>query len=213
MVEGVISTLIKIPVAGKRLEGELCIPAHSKALVIFAHGSGSSRFSERNIFVAEALQKQQISTLLFDLLTQDEDRKYEHRFNIELLFERLVIATKYMQTIPACEGFQVGYFGASTGAAAAFFAAAKMPHLIKAMVSRGGRPDLAIAVAPKIKASTLLIVGERDEEVLRLNQKVISALHCEKSLQIVPSATHLFEEPGALARVSLLASEWFNKYL
>jgi dienelactone hydrolase len=182
-------------------------------LVIFAHGSGSSRFSERNIFVAEALQKQQISTLLFDLLTQDEDRKYEHRFNIELLFERLVIATKYMQTIPACEGFQVGYFGASTGAAAAFFAAAKMPHLIKAMVSRGGRPDLAIAVAPKIKASTLLIVGERDEEVLRLNQKVISALHCEKSLQIVPSATHLFEEPGALARVSLLASEWFNKYL
>ncbi|MEY3417360.1 MAG: hypothetical protein RL711_1286 [Bacteroidota bacterium] len=213
MSETHFSGIIRLPIARKKLEGELHIPAQSKSLVIFSHGSGSSRFSERNILVAKALQRQQISTFLFDLLTPEEDRRFENRFNIELLFERLVMATKYINRLPACQALQIGYFGASTGAASAFFAAATLPHLVKAIVSRGGRPDLAIAVAPKIKAPTLLIVGENDQEVLGLNQKVLSVLQCEKSLQTIPLATHLFEEPGALQAVALLASDWFKKYL
>lgn len=213
MSEAHFSSIIRLPIAGKKLEGELYVPHQSKSLVIFSHGSGSSRFSERNIFVAKVLQSHQISTFLFDLLTSEEDRKFENRFNIELLFERLVVATKYVHTIPACQELQLGYFGASTGAASAFFAAATLPHLVKAIVSRGGRPDLAIAVAPKIKAPTLLIVGENDQEVLGLNQKVLSVLQCEKSLQTIPLATHLFEEPGALQSVANMASDWFKRYL
>lgn len=207
------SKIIKIPIQGKKLEGELVIPYQSRSLVIFSHGSGSSRFSSRNNFVANELQQQEISTFLFDLLTKEEDQAFVNRFNIELLFRRLITATNHLMSLPECKDFSIGYFGASTGTASALYAASTLPSQIKAIVSRGGRPDLAIAIAPKVKAPTLLIVGERDEEVLMLNQKTFDVLKCEKALKIVPQATHLFEEPGTLAIAAMLATEWFKKYL
>jgi putative phosphoribosyl transferase len=205
--------LIRMPIGKIFLDGELQIPAVAEALVVFSHGSGSSRFSSRNIYVANELHKKNIGTLLFDLLTRSEDELYSNRFNIELLTSRLVSVTQYLATLPECKGLQMGYFGASTGAASALRAAAQLPELIKAVVSRGGRPDLAIDSAVKVKAPTLLIVGERDYDVQGFNMEFHRALRCEKRLAIIPGASHLFEEKGALEEVAQLASEWFSIYL
>jgi dienelactone hydrolase len=182
-------------------------------LVIFSHGSGSSRFSTRNNFVAQELQKKNIGTFLLDLLTKEEDEIYANRFNIELLTERLIQATKYISKLPQCARLRIGYFGASTGAASALRAAVSLPETINAIVSRGGRPDLAMNVASKVKAPTLLIVGENDKDVLNLNNEVYKILTCEKKFDIIPNATHLFEEPGTLNEVAFLATDWFNIFL
>jgi putative phosphoribosyl transferase len=204
---------IKIPIGKIILEGELIIPAKSKSLVIFSHGSGSSRFSTRNNFVANELHKNNIGTFLFDLLTKEEDEFYANRFNIDLLTERLVLVTKHLKKMPECSNLNFGYFGASTGAASAFKAAEKLPTLVQALVSRGGRPDLALDTASKIKAPTLLIVGQNDHDVLHMNREVLLELNCEKRLEVVPSATHLFVEPGTLREVALLAGDWFSQHL
>ena len=205
--------LVDIQVDGVKLEGELVVPLGAESIVIFSHGSGSSRHSPRNKFVAGELQKAGIGTLLFDLLTEKEDEVYETRFNIALLTDRLVEATKWLKNQQRAKGFKIGYFGASTGAAAALAAAATLGSEISAVVSRGGRPDLALPILNKVTAATLLIVGEGDELVVGLNEKAYGELKAEKGLEIVPGATHLFEEPGALERVALLAADWFKKYL
>ena len=205
--------LVDIQIDRIKLEGELVGSSGVKGIVIFAHGSGSSRHSPRNKFVAEELQKVGIGTLLFDLLTEKEDEIYETRFNIELSTDRLVAATKWLKNQQQAKGFKIGYFGASTGAAAALAAAATLGSEISAVVSRGGRPDLALSILDKVVAATLLIVGEGDELVVGLNEKAYRELKAEKGLEIVPGATHLFEEPGALERVAFLAADWFKKYL
>jgi putative phosphoribosyl transferase len=204
---------IHIPFVKIELEGELIIPFNSKSLVIFSHGSGSSRFSTRNNFVAKELQKQNISTFLFDLLTKEEDEIYTNRFNIPLLTKRLIIASNYLISLPQCIDFKIGYFGASTGAASALSAAAALPNIINAVVSRGGRTDLVIDIASTVKAPTLLIVGELDNDVLELNKKVYNALKCDKKLDIIAGATHLFEEPGTLEQASAHATDWFKMHL
>jgi dienelactone hydrolase len=205
--------LIQIPVDSIELEGSLVIPDEAKAMVLFSHGSGSSRLSPRNNFVAEVLQKAGIATLLFDLLTEEEDEVYETRFNIPLLTKRLEAVTKWLVKQDDVKGLNIGYFGASTGAASALEAAATLGDKIHAVVSRGGRPDLAMDLLPKVKAPTLLIVGGNDGPVIEMNESALAKLECEKKLEIVPGATHLFEEPGALEEVAKLASEWFKKYL
>lgn len=205
--------LVKIPIDGVTLEGNLAVPEKSKGLVLFAHGSGSSRLSPRNTFVAQVLQKASIATLLFDLLTEKEDRIYETRFDIPLLAQRLAGATKWATAHPETQGLPIGYFGASTGAAAALIGAAELGGSIKAVVSRGGRPDLAMEHLPKVKAPTLLIVGGYDDVVIEMNQQAYDNLSCEKKLQIVPGATHLFEEPGTLEQAADHARDWFLKYL
>jgi putative phosphoribosyl transferase len=205
--------VIQIPVNHEELTGELIMPGKATSLVIFSHGSGSSRFSSRNIFVAEELQRKNIGTFLFDLLTRQEDEQYENRFNIELLTERLIHVTKYISTHPKLSDLKLGYFGASTGAASALKAAAALPDLIHSVVSRGGRPDLAMDVIARVEAPTLFIVGERDYDVLELNKKAYMRMKCEKDIKVVQDATHLFEEPGALHEVAGLASTWFKKYL
>ena len=205
--------LVHIQVGSVVLDGELVIPPQAKGVVIFAHGSGSSRHSPRNKFVAEELQKVGIGTLLFDLLTEKEDEIYETRFNIDLLTDRLIAATKWLKRQKQFTDLKIGYFGASTGAAAALAAAADLGSDISAVVSRGGRPDMALAILDKVTAPTLLIVGGEDEIVIELNEKAFAQLKSEKQLEIVPGATHLFEEPGALERVALLAADWFKKYL
>ncbi len=204
--------------AGKAiLNGSLCIPEKAQAVVIFAHGSGSSRLSPRNQFVAARLRSAGLATLLFDLLTQDEedrDAAGQYRFNIRLLSERLVGATDWLNEVAGAEKFKVGYFGASTGAAAALVAAAERPDIVSAVVSRGGRPDLAGDDAlSRVKAPVLLIVGGNDAPVIDMNQAAMRLLKVEKRLDIVPGATHLFEEPGKLEKVADLAKEWFLKYL
>ena len=199
---------VKIEIDSIALKGILNLPKNAKSVVIFAHGSGSSRFSPRNNFVARILQKAGLGTLLFDLLTEEEDSVYETRFNIGLLAERLVAATKWF--MEEHKTFKIGYFGASTGAAAALQAAAEIR--INAIVSRGGRPDLAKNL-DKVKAPTLLIVGGYDDVVIELNKKAHEKIKAKKKLVIVPEATHLFEEPGKLEEVSRLAKEWFVKYL
>lgn len=204
---------LTIPIADLALEGELIIPFNSKSLVIFSHGSGSSRFSERNNFVAKELQKYKISTFLFDLLSRDEDEYYPNRFNIELLSERLILATKFIVEQSMCSKMKVGFFGASTGAASALKASVELTKIIKAIVSRGGRPDLAMDVIAEVKAPTLFIVGELDDVVLTLNEKAYEALRCEKRFEIIPGATHLFEEKGTLKEVSIFAREWFVNHL
>lgn len=199
------------------LEGELQVPSEAKGVVLFAHGSGSSRRSVRNRMVARTLHRAGIGTLLFDLLTPHEELEDQInatlRFNIPLLTDRLLIATTWLQSQPAATNLSNGYFGASTGAAAALEAAAVMGTKIKAVVSRGGRPDLAIGCLPQVKAPTLLIVGGQDELVLRLNEKALEFMSCEKRLEVVPRATHLFEEPGTLEEVASLAAEWFESHL
>jgi len=207
------SSLIALQVGPVRLEGMLGLPKAAEAIVIFAHGSGSSRLSPRNMYVAEVLRRAGFGTLLFDLLTEQEDRIYENRFNITLLAQRLVAATEWVKAHPDTSGMKIGYFGASTGAAAALQAAAEIGTEISAIVSRGGRPDLAEPYLPKVRSPTLLIIGERDEVVLELNREALKLLTAQKSLAIVPRASHLFEEPGTLEEVARLAAEWFGKYL
>jgi pimeloyl-ACP methyl ester carboxylesterase len=204
---------ILVPVGNIDLSGELIIPEDASSLVLFSHGSGSSRFSPRNNFVATQFHEQNIGTFLFDLLTKEEDEVYANRFNIELLTNRLIQVTKFISYLPQFSDLDIGYFGASTGAASALKAAAVLPDIVHSIVSRGGRPDLAIDVAPKIKVPTLLIVGGKDYDVLEMNKEVLNVLRCEKKLEIVKNATHLFEEPGTLAEVALLAAGWFKKYL
>ena len=213
MTNEISRKMISIPIGKIKLEGELTIPFESKSLVIFSHGSGSSRFSTRNNFVAKELHKKNISTFLFDLLTKEEDEVYSNRFNIDLLTERLVQSTKYIASLPQYSDLKIGYFGASTGAASALRATELLPEIINSIVSRGGRPDLAMSSVPRIKAPTLLIVGEKDYDVLELNRKVLNELNCIKKLEIVPNATHLFEETGTLEKVASIASEWFSKTL
>ena len=195
------------------LEGELALPEESRGLVIFSHGSSSSRLSPRNNFVAKFLRENGIATFLFDLLTADEDRLYHFRFDIQRLSRRLTEVTRYLLRHPAVQNLAVGYFGASTGAASAIVAASNLPNDVKAVVSRGGRPDLAADYLKLLKAPTLLIVGGHDTEVITLNREAFQKIHAEKSLQILEGATHLFEEPGMLAEVARLSSNWFKKYL
>ena len=210
---------LRIPAAGVTLTGDLIIPANARGLVIFAHGSGSSRRSPRNRRVAEWLHHAGLGTLLFDLLTQSEEAvdtyTAEHRFDIELLGARLAAVTDWIAVHPDARELHIGYFGASTGAAAALVAAALRPHLVRAVVCRGGRPDLAGAALGLVTAPVLLIVGSRDPEVAELNQFARHELvHSPATLlQVVPGATHLFEERGALELVSDLACNWFEHYL
>lgn len=201
---------VRIPVNGLSVSGELTLPATAQSVVIFAHGSGSSRFSPRNQVVAAFLQEQELGTLLFDLLTE-EDKDYQTRFRIELLARRLIAATQWLQLQQQTAGMYYSYFGASTGAAAALMAASALPQLT-AVVSRGGRPDLAMEVLPNVKAPTLLIVGSLDHQVLQLNYKALNRLRSEKQLVEVAGATHLFEEPGAMEQVCVLAASWFKKH-
>lgn len=207
---------IIIPGPAVQLEGLLHIPPEVKGLVLFAHGSGSSRFSTRNQFVARSLHEAKLATLLFDLLTPEEDeldaKTLELRFDIELLASRLLQATDWALQHPLTEKLPLAYFGASTGAAAALVAAAERPERIKALVSRGGRPDLAEGALSRVKAPTLLIVGGNDATVIEFNKKAATQLKAPHQLELVPYATHLFEEPGALAKVAQLAQKWFLKY-
>ena len=196
------------------LDGELVLPPSAKGVVLFAHGSGSSRFSPRNTYVAEVLQQRGIGTLLFDLLTREEDQEYATRFDIELLTRRLLAATAWLQSNPKTQALRLGYFGASTGAAAALQAAAKMENKIAAVVSRGGRPDLAGEVAlNRVSAPTLLIVGSADYGVIELNQQAYALMNCKKELTLIPGATHLFEEAGTLQQAARSAADWFAQYL
>lgn len=199
------------------LEGNLCIPENAQGVVVFAHGSGSSRYSPRNRHVARVLREAGLATLLFDLLTSDEEasdlRTGHLRFDIKLLANRLVGATDWLKHNGDTQSFRVGYFGASTGAAAALVAAAERPEAVSAVVSRGGRPDLAGPALARVKAPTLLIVGGRDLPVITINRKAFAQLRAEKELVIVPGATHLFEEPGTLEEVARLAANWFRRHL
>lgn len=204
---------ISIPLESVTLEGILTIPEDAKALVLFSHGAGSSRLSPRNNFVAEVLNEAGIATLLFDLLTEEEDEIYENRFDIPRLTERLVAVTEWVSEQPELKNLPLGYFGSSTGAASALNAAAEWGGSVKAVVSRGGRPDLALKNLPAVTAPTLLIVGGLDGPVIGMNEEALEALQCEKKLEIVPGATHLFEEPGKLEEVAELALEWFKKHL
>ena len=206
-----------IRIAAARLEGELVIPETARGLVLFAHGSGSSRHSPRNQYVARVLQDAGIATLLFDLLTEAEERQESHtgylRFDISLLAKRLMEVTNWVTAQAATRHFKLSYFGSSTGAAAALMAAAELGDKINSVVSRGGRPDLAGPALGRVSAATLLIVGGNDTSVIELNVEAYAQLRCEKTLKLIPGATHLFEEAGALEQVSHLASEWFVAHL
>lgn len=205
---------VHIPAGNIELNGELILPPSAKEVVLFVHGSGSSRFSPRNIYVAEVLQQHGIGTLLFDLLTREEDQDYETRFDIALLTRRLLAATAWLHGNPETQTLRIGYFGASTGAAAALQAAAKIGDEITAVVSRGGRPDLAGEIdLSRVTAPTLLIVGGADYGVIELNQQAAALLNCEKELILIPGATHLFEEPGTLQQVAHSAVSWFTQHL
>jgi dienelactone hydrolase len=209
--------LVEVMVDSVTLEGNLAIPEQAEGIVLFAHGSGSSRFSPRNQFVAEMLREGGLATLLIDLLTRDEDKidqlTRQYRFDIDLLVDRLVGATDWLLQQPTTQHLRIGYFGSSTGAAAALIAATKRPDHIYAVVSRGGRPDLAASAIPQVKAPTLFIVGGADVPVISLNEQALKLLRVEKKLEIVPHATHLFEEPGALEKVAHLARQWFQSHL
>ena len=204
---------LKIRVGNVVLSGTLVIPESASALVIFSHGSGSSRFSQRNKFVSNELNGDGLASLLVDLLTPGEDTVYENRFNIKLLTSRLVEVTRHFSGTEYPMIQKIGYFGASTGAASALMAAAELPSAISAVVSRGGRPDLAYESLEKVVAPTLLIVGGNDFQVIEFNEQAYAVLTCEKNLQIVQGATHLFEEPGALEQVAFYATKWFGTYL
>ena len=208
------SELVFIPDGPARVEGMLELPESPCGVVLFAHGSGSSRHSPRNNYVASLLRKAGIGTLLMDLLTVEEDRDYRTRFDIPLLTRRLMVATTWVNAHPATHALAVGYFGASTGAAAALKAAAQLKHGVAAVVSRGGRPDLAGGAALRqVVSPTLLIVGGLDDVVIELNRAAFEVMHCEKELVIVPGASHLFEEPGTLEEVARLAAQWFLRFL
>ena len=205
---------LSVPAGEVVLNGNLSIPANPKGMILFAHGSGSSRLSPRNRYVAEVLNEHSLATLLVDLLTAQEEEEDELtrrlRFDIGLLTRRLVAVTDWLASPPQARGRGIGLFGASTGAAAALMTAAERPTLIRAVVSRGGRPDLAGETASLVQAPTLLIVGGRDTEVLELNRDAIRRMKCPAEIKIVPGATHLFEERGALAQVAKLAADWFT---
>lgn len=209
--------LVHVSAGAVVLEGNLHLPPHAGGLVLFAHGSGSSRHSPRNRFVAEQLQQAGLATLLIDLLTAEEemaDRVTGHlRFDIPLLAQRLGYVTDWLKQNPATRALKIGYFGASTGAGAALLAAAYHPEEVAAIVSRGGRPDLAGDALARVKAPTLLIVGAEDPQVIRLNQTALAQIPGEKRLTIIPGAGHLFEEPGTLEQVARLARLWFKQYL
>jgi putative phosphoribosyl transferase len=208
---------VQIQAGNAVLSGNLTIPENPVALVVFAHGSGSGRHSPRNQFVARTLNDAGLATLLFDLLTQHEEaidiHTGEHRFNIGLLAERLVHATRWAKQQEQTRDLRLGYFGSSTGGGAALVAAAEIPQDVGAVVSRGGRPDLAGDALPKVQAPTLLIVGGKDDIVIELNEMARDQMRCEVKLEIVPGATHLFEEPGALEKVAKLGSDWFSRHL
>ncbi len=204
---------VKIPMDAAVHEGVLGIPQDAKGIVLFAHGSGSGRLSPRNNYVAGVLRESGIATLLFDLLTEEEDRIYENRFDIDLLTRRLLLATKWVRQQAATRNLNIGFFGASTGAAAALEAAAVLGSRIQAVVSRGGRPDLALESLSRVQAPTLLIVGGFDDVVIELNRKAYRELRAEKELQIIPGATHLFEEPGTLEQVAATAASWFERHV
>ena len=205
---------IQIRSGDVQLSGELSIPASAEGVVLFAHGSGSSRHSPRNQFVARTIREAEVGTLLFDLLTKDEeaiDRYTGHlRFDIDLLANRLIDATRWIQSERGF--FRIGYFGASTGGGAALLAAAELGEMVSAVVSRGGRPDMAGDALPNVKAATLLIVGSLDYPVIQMNHEAYLKLNCEKEVRIVEGATHLFEEPGTLEQVADLAAQWFRKH-
>lgn len=208
---------LSVPANGAILSGELVVPAGSKGVVIFAHGSGSSRHSPRNKYVASAIQEAGVATLLMDLLTPNEERfdavTRQLRFDIPFLARRVAGAASFISNLPETRGRQIGLFGASTGAAAALVAAAEPGQNIGAVVSRGGRPDLAEDSLPKVRAATLLIVGGLDELVIDLNEQAYNRLQCEKEMRIVHGATHLFEEAGTLEEVARLAAGWFREHL
>lgn len=207
-------TLVRIPVDGVELEGALGIPPGASALVLFAHGSGSSRFSPRNNYVAGELRAAGLGTLLIDLLTRIEDQDYERRFDIALLTRRVVTVARWLGQQRDTSALKLGLFGASTGAAAALQVAADLPDTVRAVVSRGGRPDLAGTKALRqVRCPVLLIVGGHDDVVIELNQQAYALLDCPKELTIVPGATHLFEEPGTLEQVARLAADWFRSQL
>lgn len=194
------------------LPGYLSIPEKALGLVLFSHGSGSSRNSPRNTYVASILEKHGLATFLFDLLTEKEDSIYETRFNIDLLTERLIKVTEWITLNPGLQKLPVGYFGASTGAASALRAAAHFGDRVIAVVSRGGRPDMALNDLEKVTAATLLLVGGWDQQVIKLNRQAYSKLKCTRKLEIIPEATHLFEESGKLDQVALLSTKWFVKW-
>ena len=209
---------VVIEFGGVKLEGTLVLPQNPQGLVLFAHGSGSSRHSPRNRYVAQVLQSRGIGTLLFDLLTSQEESfdQYtgELRFDIPFLAKRLVGATRWVKSNASTRDLRVGYFGASTGAGAALVAAAELPETVSAVVSRGGRPDLAADALGLVRAPTLLIVGGNDEPVIAMNREALARLKCpEKELVIIPGATHLFEEAGTLEKVAKVAADWFARYL
>jgi dienelactone hydrolase len=208
---------IHVPVGLHRLPGELTLPPQARGMVLFAHASGSSRFSVRNQFVARALEQRGLGTLLIDLLTPDEEEVDRHtahlRFDIALLAERLVAITEWLKRHSATASLPIGLFGASTGGGAALMTAAARPDLIAAVVSRGGRPDLAGPALAHVTAPTLLIVGGDDTPVIAMNRDAMKRMRGQVSIQIVPGATHLFEEPGALERVEALAGDWFSHHL
>lgn len=212
-----IKRAVEIPADKVQLEGELIVPPEATGIVLFAHGSGSSRHSPRNQYVARTIRESGVGTLLFDLLTREEesvDNYTRHlRFDIGLLANRLAGATRWLKGDKDTQDLRVGYFGSSTGGGAALVAAAALGTDVSAVVSRGGRPDLAGDALPYVTAPTLLIVGEYDEPVIAMNEGALAQLHCEKQLKIVPRATHLFEEPGALEEVARLATDWFHHYL
>ena len=213
MANQAISELVHIPDGPAIIEGMLEVPENAQGIVLFAHGSGSSRLSPRNNYVAKVLRQAGIGTLLMDLLTVEEDKTYATRFDIALLTRRLTVATAWLQQDPRVKGLPIGYFGASTGAAAALQAAANMGGAISAVVSRGGRPDMAGAAALRqVGAPTLLLVGGWDDVVIGLNQAAYDVMSCQKELSIIPGATHLFEEAGTLEEVARLATAWFDRY-
>ncbi len=205
---------ISIPAGnGVHLDGELIIPEDAQGLVIFSHGSGSSRHSMRNIFVARKLHEQKMATLLFDLLTEEEDKDKANRFNIELLTQRLEKAYLWTSQQNETYGLPTGFFGASTGAASALKAAARKGDRVKAVVSRGGRPDLAGDELPQVSAASLFIIGGEDDHVIQLNKQAYRLLNTQKQLEIIPGAGHLFEEPGTMEKVAELAAAWYKRHL
>jgi pimeloyl-ACP methyl ester carboxylesterase len=205
--------IVTIPAEGVQLSGELVVPEGTRGLVVFAHGSGSSRKSPRNNYVAGVLREHGLGTLLFDLLTEAEDETYETRFDIDLLTDRLVAATAWLRQREETRALNLGYFGSSTGAAAALRGAARRGEDVGAVVSRGGRVDLASEQLPAVGAPTLFVVGGADTEVLELNREALARLTCTKELEVVAGAGHLFEGEGELERVAELAAEWFERYL
>src|SRR5688572_979329 len=209
-----METEVRIPAGTATIEGDLRVPKDARGIVLFVHGSGSSRHSPRNQFVAHTLNDAGLATLLFDLLTSEEEAKDPRlRFDIGLLAIRLSFATDWASQEPATCNLRIGYFGASTGGGAAMLTAAERPEAVSAIVSRGGRPDLAGAALRAVRAPTLLIVGDADEAVIGMNREAMASMQCEMKLELVSGATHLFEEPGALEEVAKLASDWFRRYL